>query len=216
MQRRSAHQPGWPGAEIVPMPCFAGSRLFHGRQGQDGRVSPLPIQLRHVCEVHPVDTGDHGWEPCHWIHRPIRSRSCRRCRSPRQRGPGSDSRAARRCGRPGAMTAWMCSIRSGRPPHRTETSDWSRPDLASSCRVVDELHRPRLRRKSLRHSASQGVQIQRLGSRLQDEQLQGMSGDGRRFQAENAGIVGGQLSWIPGGHLRSLEAGQSQWLRRNL
>ena len=71
---------------------------------------------------------------------------------------------------------------------------------------VDPLHRTRLTRKTLRHSGSQVIDVERPGARLEDDELEGVAGDDRRFETEDARVVLGQPIGILADHCRQSTA----------
>jgi hypothetical protein len=54
---------------------------------------------------------------------------------------------------------------------------------------IDALGRPRSGYKALFHSTSQGVEIEGAGSRLEDDELQGVTGDRVRLEIQDACII---------------------------
>ena len=60
------------------------------------------------------------------------------------------------------------------------------------------------RAKSLRHCRTECVELKRSGARLQDDQLQRVTGDGRRFESQDAGVVIGEPIAILESHLASV------------
>jgi hypothetical protein len=69
---------------------------------------------------------------------------------------------------------------------------------------VDPLGGTRLARKSLPHRGTECVELERIRARLQDDQLQRVSGDGRRFEPQDACVVIGEPIAILGSHLASV------------
>ena len=64
--------------------------------------------------------------------------------------------------------------------------------------------RQRFGRKPLSHCASTLVEIEGFRSRLEEDQLQGVAGDGRRFKIQSSGVVRAELIGIVfSGHHRN-------------
>ena len=71
---------------------------------------------------------------------------------------------------------------------------------------VDALRRARLGGQSLRHFSLKGVEVERTGPRLEHDELQGMSGDRRGLEPQDARIVNGEPVAILTGHVTSVWA----------